>query len=182
MEFLDVWRILVDQGRSWDILYADLLEKYNWLLRNSSSIKETIYRDLMAQQWDHADDFELVVSIERKESRKIINTQLLVIGCNLVYNCITRWPTLSAIGVIYSIIHLNLKYHIDEDVVATLEVDLEVYSSCFLASLELHQGETDSKSKELMLIKGVKEYGEPNSWENSKGTKPLHAITKLSDI
>lgn len=81
-------------------------------------------------------------------------------------------------------VHLKLNYLSDEDVVATVEVDLEVCMSFFLAVFKLHHEKADIKDKEQFLIKYMKGLEEVrrNGKVNTYTKEPQHAIFQLEDV
>lgn len=93
-----------------------------------------------------------MVSFGRKETRKKLKNQFLIIDCKSVCNYIIGRLTLFTLEVVSLKVHLILSYHTNEDVMVTMEVNFEVYRLYFLDSLKLLKGETNSKSKEPILI------------------------------
>lgn len=125
MENYDIGRFLIDHGNSFDIMYTNLLENMCLTNKNCIPCKGSDLQRLNALTTRPCGYIELMVSFGKKGARKIVKTQFLIIDLNFIYNC--RSLHLVHFGVVVSsIIHLELKYHSEEDIMATYDAQVRV--------------------------------------------------------
>jgi hypothetical protein len=123
----DVSRVLVDQGSSCDVIYQELFQKpglHKEHLRPYEGTDLQGFNGSTISPWGLID---LPVAFENKnhkDSKKTIEVQFLIIPCKSVYNCILGRPTLTALGAVFSIVHLKMKYHNAKNEVLTIEADM----------------------------------------------------------
>jgi hypothetical protein len=87
------------------------------------------------QPWGYV---ELLVTFGEKESKKTIRIPFLVIDCPSFYNCIIERTELAQLGAACSTAHLKLKYHAKDDIIASLNGDIEAAKRCFLQANKTH--------------------------------------------
>jgi len=73
-----------------------------------------------------------LVTFGEGEAKKTITIPFLVIDCPSLYNCIIGRTKLAKLGPTCSIDHLKLKCHAKDDIIASLNGDIEATKRCFL--------------------------------------------------
>ncbi|GAU45897.1 hypothetical protein TSUD_24990 [Trifolium subterraneum] len=148
MANFDVRRILVDQGRSCDIMYSGL---FKVLQLTEENLVPYVGSDLQGfngsttKPWGYVD---LIVTFGEKKAMKSVKVKFLVVDCPSLYNCIIGRPTLAELFAVSSTIHLKLKYYTKDGQVATINGDIEAARRCFeAASKNLSSVVTPKKKK-----------------------------------
>ena len=128
----DVRRVLIDTGASCNIMYTGLFKNLQLTEKNLSPYvgnKLHSFNGLSTQPWGYV---ELLVTFREKESKKTIKIPFLAIECPSLYNCIIGRAGLAQLGAACSTAHLKLKYHAKDDIIASLNGDIEAAKRCFL--------------------------------------------------
>lgn len=69
----------------------------------------------------------------------IVGAQFLVGNYKSIYNCIIDSLMSVALWGVSFLVHLKMKYHIEEDTAVNVKTDLEASNSCFLLFLKRHK-------------------------------------------
>jgi hypothetical protein len=128
----DVRRVLIDTGASCDIMYTSLFKSLQLTEKNLSHyVGDELYgfNDSSTQPWGYV---ELLVTFGEEEAKKTIKVPFLVIDCQSLYNCIIGRTGLAQLGAACSTVHLKLKYHTKDGIIASLNGDIEAARRCFL--------------------------------------------------
>jgi len=148
----DVRRVLIDTGASCDIMYTSLFKTLQLMEKNLSPyVGNELYgfNSLSTQPWGYV---ELLVTFGEKETKKTIKIPFMVIDCPSLYNCIIGRTGLAQLGVVCSTAHMKLKYHAKEDVITSLNGDIEDAKRCFLQANKTQS--SVSQSSKLIDDKG----------------------------
>jgi len=73
-----------------------------------------------------------LVTFGEKEAKKTIKIPILVIDYPSLYNCIIGRTGLAQLGTACSAAYLKLKYHAKDDIIASLNGDIEAAKRCSL--------------------------------------------------
>jgi len=128
----DVRRVLVDTRASCDIMYTSLFKTLQLTEKNPSPyVGGELYgfNGSSTQPWGYV---QLLVTFDKGEAKKTITVPFLVIDCPSLYNCIIGRTRLAQLGAACSTAHLKLKYHAKDDIIASLNGDIEATKRCFL--------------------------------------------------
>ena len=128
----DVRRVLIDTGASCDIMYTSMFKTLQLTEKNLSPyVGSELYgfNDSYTQPWGYV---QQLVTFGEKEAKKTIKIPFLVIDCPSLYNCIIGRTGLAQLSTACSTVHVKLKYHAKDDVIASLNGDIEAAKRCFL--------------------------------------------------
>ncbi|PNX70869.1 hypothetical protein L195_g057825, partial [Trifolium pratense] len=131
---MDVRRVLVDQGSSCDIMYAQLfktLQLDETYLTPYLGSDLTGFNGATTKPWGYVD---LLVTFGSQETAKTIKVKFLVVDCPSLYQCILGRTAIADLVAVPSTAHLKMKYYTHKGQVATLHGDIEAARRCFNAS------------------------------------------------
>ncbi|PNX97956.1 hypothetical protein L195_g022015 [Trifolium pratense] len=116
----DVRRVLVDQGSSCDIMYAQLfktLQLDETYLTPYLGSDLTGFNGATTKPWGYVD---LVVTFGSQETSKTIKVKFLVVDRPSLYQCIMGRTAITDLIVVPSTAHLKMKYYTHMGQIATL--------------------------------------------------------------
>lgn len=111
MANFDVSRILIDEGNSYDIMYAKHFEKLGLKREVLSSYVASNLQDfnkMTTRPWGYKC---LMVTLEEGRDTRTTILKFLVISCKSVYKCILIRPFTMKLNIVASLVHLKTKYH-----------------------------------------------------------------------
>lgn len=160
----EVRRIFVDQDRSADIIFEDLLTVLGILIKELAP-----YRGA-----DLSGYIELMVTYSKDPLTQTMKTPFLILSCPSVYNCIIGRPTLGLLEAVASTVHLKMKLYSAIDMIIIVKADLDSERRCHFLSLK---GESKTNTCEPPRSRN-KKYKEHQA--NTVGTNKHHTEEEIS--
>ncbi|XP_016164353.1 uncharacterized protein LOC107606855 [Arachis ipaensis] len=130
-----VRKTLLDPGSSADVLFYSTFKK----MKLSEKIMQPSSRELVGFSVERVPimgHIWLRTTMGEDPISKSIDIQYLIVDCYSLYNIIIRRPALNAFRALVSILHLCVKFPVQENRIATMYVDHQEARQCYNASLK----------------------------------------------
>ncbi|XP_057757888.1 uncharacterized protein LOC130976943 [Arachis stenosperma] len=132
---LIVRKVLLDPGSSADVLFFTTFEK----MKLSNNILQPYHGDLVGFSGERVPvlgSVWLQTTLGEQPLFKTQDIQYLVVDCFSPYNLILGRPFLNRFAAIVSIVHLCVKFSVQDNLVATIHGDLHEARECYNTSLK----------------------------------------------
>jgi hypothetical protein len=138
----EVHQIFVDQGSSADIIFWSLFEKLGLgtkdLVPHPKSLIEFIGDAIFPKGY-----VDLACAFKSGPGRCSIPVKFLVVDCMSAYNAILGRPTLNALGVAVSTLHLEMKFPRNQGDVITIRGNKDEARECYKESLKISKASNE---------------------------------------
>jgi hypothetical protein len=131
-----IWRILIDQGSSTDILF--------WTTFQTLGLLESLLGSYAGEMFDFTGEqvnvwgyIDLFTRFREGNSAKEISVRYLVVNSPSSYNVILGWSSLKMLGAMVSTPYLTIKYPILDTRIGTVRANQKIARQCYNESLKI---------------------------------------------